>query len=144
MWTSSSSELSIVTEDNGNRAFLLTPNTGKKAWVYLMLTYNFTPGKTYLIEADVKVLGDEAGTPGESKVTCNFRYQDTENGQNAYDHNTVFAVSSGEWAHMEGTYTVATMDKPQSRVNQLSFYCNPIGELGCKFMVDNIKVTMLD
>ena len=144
MWSSSGSELSIVTEDNGNRAFLLTPNTGKKQWVYLMTTYNFTPGKTYKIEADVKVLGDEAGTPGESKVTCNFRYQDTENGQNAYDHNTVFAVSGGEWAHMEGEFTVQTMDKPQSRVNQLSFYCNPIGELGSKYMVDNIKVTMLD
>ncbi len=144
MWTSSSSELSIVTEENGNRAFLLTPNTGKKAWVYLMTTYNFTPGKKYKIEADVKVISDESGAAGESKVTCNFRYQDTENGQNGYDHNTVFAISGGEWAHMEGEYVVATMDKPQNKVNQLSFYCNPIGELGCKYMVDNIKVTMLD
>jgi len=144
MWSSSSSELSIVTEENGNRAFLLTPNTGKKAWVYLMTTYNFTPGKTYKIEADVKVISDEAGTPGESKVTCNFRYQDTENGQNGYDHNTVFAISNGEWAHMEGEYKVETMDKPQNKVNQFSFYCNPIGELGCKYMVDNIKVTIID
>ena len=45
---------------------------------------------------------------------------------------------------MEGEYKVETMDKPQNKVNQFSFYCNPIGELGCKYMVDNIKVTIID
>lgn len=144
MWWAGGANLEVVTEENGNRAFMLKSNTGAKTWVYLMTEYNFIPGKTYKIEADIKVVSDENGNKGESKVTCNFRYQDSINGQNGYDHNTVFAVSSGEWAHIEGEYKVETMDKPQNKQNQVSFYCNPIGDLGCNYMVDNVKITLVD
>ena len=141
--------LEIVTEDDGNKAFLITPTTGQKRWMYFTTPFNFIPGAKYKIEADLKVISDEAGNEDiKTKITCNFRYQDTIHGhQNGYEHNAIIGkdqTPADGWVHMEGEYTVETMDaNKNNRVDTFSFYCNPVGDLGCKFMIDNIKVTVI-
>ena len=142
--------LEIVTEDDGNKAFLITPTTGQKRWMYFTTPFNFIPGAKYKIEADLKVISDEAGNEDiKTKITCNFRYQDTIHGhQNGYEHNAIIGkdqTPADGWVHMEGEYTVETMDaNKNNRVDTFSFYCNPVGDLGCKFMIDNIVVTIVE
>jgi hypothetical protein len=121
-----------------------------KTWIYFITPFNFVPGAKYKVEADIKLVADAAGnTDITSKLTCNFRYQDSTNGhQNGYEHNSIVGENitpADGWVHFEGEYIVETMDANKGgKKDCFTFYCNPAGDLGCEFMVDNIVVTIVE
>ncbi len=150
MYSATGGTLDVVTEDNGNKAFHVKPNTMNKTWNYFITPFNFIPGAKYKVSADIKLVADAAGNTNiTSKLTCNFRYQDTTNGhQNGYEHNSIVGkdiTPADGWVHFEGEYIVETMDANKGgRQDCFTFYCNPAGDLGCEFMIDNIVVTIVE
>lgn len=141
--------LSVVTEENGNKAWQVLTKPGQN-WTYIQTDFGFRTGKTYKYSYDVKLVGDSEGeTEIAGSVVLNFRYTDstaTDGNGSKYDHNVVLTKLKAEdgWVHVEGEFVAANVEAG-SKPHEVAFYSNPTkkgdGHTSFSYMVDNVVVT---
>lgn len=132
-------------EKKGNHVYNVAAKPGKN-WSYFRQDTTFKAGKTYKIEYDIRVTGDNSGatTGVTGSINCNMRYPET-GALNNFDHlvkgTTPITYEDG-WVHVSLTWTVEKMDGIDG--HQFTLYSNPNGENSVSFQVDNIVVTETD
>ncbi len=150
VFTTHNGTVSIVTEENGNKAWMVQAKPGRN-WTYAISKFDgFRTGKTYKFSYDIKLVGDsEGGTDIGTSVVLNFRYTDSTaqdgNGSH-YDHNvsvTNLKVSDG-WVHVEGEFVAANVEQG-AKPHEVAFYSNPTAKgsdyTSFSYMFDNLVVT---
>ncbi len=147
-FTSHNGAVSIVTEENGNKAWQVLAKPGQN-WTYLQTPFGFRTGKTYKYSFDVKLVGDSEGEKElEGSVVLNFRYTDstaTDGNGSKYDHNVVLTKLSASdgWVHVEGEFVAANVEAG-TKPHEVAFYSNPVkkgdGHTSFSYMIDNVVV----
>ncbi len=154
---SDNAAISIVEDpdDKNNHVYLVKANAGKQ-WTYFRQNCVFTPGKTYKVDVDLRLIGkgedvSEKDTSIKSSIICNFRYQGLDG---KVDHincadgggSTGIELSVGDgWKHLSFEYTIPADGTVTRGADQFALYANPVDDAnGLNYYVDNIVVQELD
>ena len=116
---------------------------GGKYWTYFRHDTEYTAGKTYYIQFDVKAIavGDDTETPVDTNIQVNMRHYDA-NGKVDHVHGSVKATVGGGWVHYAQEYKMPL--NSARGADQFAIYANPVGEDSVSYMVDNISVTEVE
>ena len=128
----------------GNYVINATPINGKQ-WTYIRQRVTYTPGATYNVAYDVRLIGTSDGNTDptlSSSVSVNALYAnagDDKYSNHVSKNGTKISVADG-WVHAKATITIDPTTTDRS-FDEFTIFINPIGELGCIYQVDNIVVT---
>ena len=101
----------------------------------------WTPGKTYEVSVDFKVLSNRAGkTDFSTQIFFNARFTDADG---KYDH----PQKIGELAPEDGWQTLKFSFEIPDGIDyhdndEFSFYVNPADNQGVNYLFDNVTVTV--
>ena len=133
--------ISIVTDptDSANKVWKRSTADGSK-YNYFSTPVDFEPGRKYTVEFDIYF--DSVGTAGaapstKANIAINPRYY--EGGSSIVEHNVNLGniLEHKTWKHITYTFDV---NNTYSGGGQMSFYFNPVDNLGCVFLVDNFSL----
>jgi len=135
-------DLTVVkdTENPDNKVYNLKSKSKGKSWSYLRHTVLYTPGATYKVSFDVRVLDTIDGNKdGETFISVNAVYR--EDGKESTDHpvgHLVIKPSDG-WQKFETEFTVS--ENSTKRAEDLfSVFVDPTNELAWNWQIDNVVV----
>lgn len=130
------SKVSVVKEggDHGN-VFHVQATTSGKSWTYLWTKMEFKPGKTYIVEADVKALPKNGA--GEEITKGNIGFCLKFDGK---DHGIKMTAVTTDWTHATAEYTIPETMQPNPDSDMFGIFTDPIDDVACSFAVDNITV----
>lgn len=136
-YAGSSSKLTVAEDDEEHgKVIHVEATTDKKSWTYIWARMDLEPGKTYVIEADIKALpkngaGDTIETLG---IGFCLHYDNA-------DHGVKMATGKvDEWTHVSFECEIPeTMVKLPDN-DAFGIFANPDGDVAGSFAVDNITV----
>ena len=115
--------------------------------MYAIQLVNFTSGKTYKIDYDIRMAG--VGTelmydPSDSASTlCNFQFVDAAGSNHVVDNSNGAITGSNGWVHVSRTYTVPSYLTDHSG-DRFTIFSNPTNGKAINFYLDNVVVVELD
>ena len=125
----------------GNYVWFVNPRDGKQ-WTYIKHPFKFTKGSTYLIDFDIKIIGNNADIASftETSYCVNLKYPD-RGATNDIDHfvaqNVGISIADG-WVHYSGQYTVSKVDWDEDC--EFTIYVNPKDDASFEYYIDNLVV----
>ena len=134
----SSSKLILTDEDeeHGSTIHVECTSIGK-VWTYIWAKMNLEPGKTYVIEADLKALDKDGAGNTVDAVGIGFCLR-FDNKDHAVKVTTV-KVSDG-WVHATAEYTIPDSVEKNPDDDRFGIYANPVNDIGASFAIDNVVV----
>lgn len=139
---SDNANVSIVEDSEKGNVWEIVPTSG--LWVYFMQKFDYVPGATYKLTADIKIVSAGGLTDVKSSINSNARYLDAKGARDHILSQTV--LSAGQWVSVEHTFTIPA-DAPLSEKDEFSFYCNPISingvNTGATYRIDNVDVQII-
>ncbi len=135
-------DLSIVADSDNpdNKVYNLKSKSKGKSWSYLRHTVLYTPGATYEVSFDVKVLGTVDGnTDAKTFVCVNAVYK--QDGKTSTDHTSGHLdISPADgWQKFTTTFKVSPNSSSRS-ADMFSVFVDPTNELAWNWQIDNVVV----
>ncbi len=139
--TSPTAVVTIVPrEDDKGHCYNVKANAGK-VWSYVQQKIKYTPGTTYTVSFDARMVGANDGntTPGiETDIYVNLMYD----GGSGRDHPAFagkLVMEDGyKWTHYQATITVG--DDCNNLNDELGIFTNPIENTGVDYQIDNLTI----
>ncbi len=136
-YAGSSSKVTVVEDDEEHGKVLHVEATeGKKTWTYVWAKMDLEPGKTYVIEADLKALPKNGAGEPITQLNIGFclRYDNADHGVK------MVGVSVNEWKHFSLEATIPDSMEKLPDNDAFGIFANPDGDVACSFAVDNVTV----
>lgn len=131
------SKVTVVDDDEEHgKVFKVEATTAGKSWTYIWVKMDFEPGKTYIVEADLK--GSDKNGADETVEKGNIGFCLHFDGK---DHGIKMTqVKTNEWTHVSVEYTIpADMTKNPDN-DSFGIFADPLDGIANSFLVDNITV----
>ncbi len=136
-------DITVVKDSDNpdNKVYNLKSKSTGKSWSYLRHTVLYTPGATYEVSFDVKVLGDVSGNTDAATFVCvNAVYK--EPGKDSTDHTSGHLDISPKdgWKKFTTTFTVSPNSEIRS-ADMFSIFVDPSQGYAWNYQIDNVVVT---
>lgn len=136
-YAGTNSRVTVVDEEGEHGKYIqVEATTDKKSWTYVWAKMVLEPGKTYVIEADIKALDKNGAgeTVDSASVGFCLRYSGA-------DHGIKMAGAKvDEWTHvtLEATLPESMESNPDG--DAFGIFANPDGDVARSFAIDNVTV----
>ena len=131
------SKVSVVDDnDEHGKVYKVEATTAGKSWTYNWVKMDLEPGKTYIVEADLKA-ADTNGA-GETVDKGNIGFCLHFDGK---DHGIgMTQVTTDEWTHAAVEYSVPEGFTKNPDNDSFGIFTDPLNNIAGSFYVDNITV----
>ena len=131
-------------DNAGNHCYRVISNKpGQRNHPYLIQGCRYKPGAKYIVEADVRLYAHDQNTElpddFEAQVLCNAQYYDPATGKVDHVVGRV-KLTANKWGKLRAEFQIPANAKERSK-DVLSFYADPVDNVGTGYYLDNIKVT---
>ncbi len=136
------STLSFVSDpdDPENKVAHIKPVKPTKFWAYIWMgNFKFEAGKKYKFSAKVRPIADGNGI---DQGTYNQGFCFHFNGKDKGLGGT--KVPGGVWTNVEKEFTMPDDYKYSEADDRIGVYFDPVNEIGVEFMIDDIKIEIVD